>query len=571
MKIIILILLTTCVCISTSDYPAIKRRVYGGPPQGGPPRPPPQFMKKWGKPPQKIQAQFPQNRFPPMRNNRPKPQQQNNYNPGFKGQGNGHHGPVPNNFGGPKFQSNKPRPGPPGKGFFKNPVQQFKSPNIVPNSVQFPQETKIVPNVLPTKPEQHSFVSSPSIPEYDYHIQTNNIPINTQPIKQVGEIGPIHTIPAPNLGPADKSNHLEQKKKQLQLQQQQRYQQELKQQYVTEQPIVHQYQVTEPSELTHFHRDELNQATHQISHNPALSYQHLLPNDLKNLHAIQGQNVQGYQNLPSTLFVQDNFGAAPTNNNDGISIVFDHLHEDESAQDMAFSNMNHYQAMNSGYNIAKAPAQTQAIQSSFLQQQPQLLPQFMQALPGYIAQYQPDNVQVPNKNGPPDYQTFNYDEQSHQAQSKSDNSANFVSATYSLGLSDEIQPDQGAPQSAGESLNQAQIVQNYFGSRSDADIQTRRKDTDISNSMKSGFYSSVPSKEVADRLAQLQAAGRVNNNLMQINSSQNPEDDNEDDASIERSDKNETSDIEYDDDYSEEDQSTSDQDRDFGHKISSRQ
>lgn len=149
----ILFIAVCCLKIVSAEYNRYKLR---GPP--APPRPPPvpQYAKKRIHPP---------SRGPPPIRSRPIPV---HMPPAYK---------IP--MGVPQG----PRPvAPPVRNFWKN------------------TQTKIG-NFREKKP----FVSSPTVnnvQEFDYQLQTNNIPVS--PIKQVGEKGPIHTIPAPNLSLADK-------------------------------------------------------------------------------------------------------------------------------------------------------------------------------------------------------------------------------------------------------------------------------------------------------------------------------------------------------------------------------
>nr|CAI5827910.1 unnamed protein product [Callosobruchus analis] len=71
--------------------------------------------------------------------------------------------------------------------------------------------------------------------EFDYHIQTNNIPAAlTNPIKQIGEKCPIHTIAAPNLSLKVRPivvHEVQQEMQQQKLSQQQQQQQKYREQY----------------------------------------------------------------------------------------------------------------------------------------------------------------------------------------------------------------------------------------------------------------------------------------------------------------------------------------------------
>lgn len=122
--------------------------------------------------------------------------------------------------------------------------QQVKKP--IPPPVQIKHTAVPLQNVwkqqnnLRIVPEKTSYpVKILPKQEYDYHIQTNNIPNHLNTIKQIDEKGPIHTIPAPKLSPADKPKII----------------QEIKPQHQDNiRTIVHiqktnQYQVTEPSDI----------------------------------------------------------------------------------------------------------------------------------------------------------------------------------------------------------------------------------------------------------------------------------------------------------------------------------
>lgn len=162
-----------CVTAVLGDYPRYK---YRGPPV---PKPPPRhFVKKW-QPPMR----------PPLRRPIPGPMQMHKM---------------------PQQMSNKPLPAPVPAPSINRPVALSAPLQVqvrpywkatLPTTRNLPSYPTSAP-VLPKK----AFQSSPAIlaQEYDFHIQSNNIPTPIKTIKQVGEKGPIHTIPAPNLSLADK-------------------------------------------------------------------------------------------------------------------------------------------------------------------------------------------------------------------------------------------------------------------------------------------------------------------------------------------------------------------------------
>ncbi|CAG9772284.1 unnamed protein product [Ceutorhynchus assimilis] len=574
-----MILLSACLTVHSSEYPRFKRKglQQSASSRSGPPQPP-QYGKKWGKPPQKP-PQYMQSRPyhgmpPPLRSKRPsKPQ--NYMMPGSTGFNMhlGQHQAYPmHNI--PKFQPFASKnPSTTMKNYFKNPVQQYsKMPNHHAISsgqlIQFPKETKVVPKIVYKKLEKPSFMSSPSIPalEYDYHVQTNNIPMSANTIKQIGEKGPIHTIPAPNLTPADKPSNLDFRKPQQYHQHQEvRYQQP---QY--EQPqISHQYQVTEPEEQV----PQFNQ-----------------------YDQFENQDLQAYQSVKS-LYQQSNPGiTVQETGSHGINIGYDHgqvkqetgSHGINIGYDHGQVKQDHEDLLNSKnyQNTQHRNLYTQAIQSSYDQQQPQILTQFAKPQSKYGQQYsQEDEIDISeekNPNAKPEYHSFNYDEQAHRAQEKSGQQSGLVTATYSLGSTDDVIKGQNinSRSNSMDPLTQAQIVQNYFDTRSGNDVEPDAKpsasgviEKEVPSKL---FFSSLPNKEAADRLAKLQAAGKINSNLMHFdnkNRNQQNEKDgeaifvSEDNVSDENQeqDSNKEQSVEYED-YSQEDES-SDEKSGFGKKT----
>ncbi|XP_060526753.1 uncharacterized protein LOC132702241 [Cylas formicarius] len=383
MKIVLLILLSSCALVVNSEYPRFKRR--GPQPPPPPPRPPP-YTKKWQKPPGQFQRPSNGRGRPPAIP--PKIMQQAFKIPPITKPHQ--HQPFP--------KHHQKRPAAPAA-FWQRP-HHFDQINN--NNVQFPKQ-EIVAHLAPHKQEKAPFQSSPAIPvavDYDYHVQTNNIPTHANPIKQIGEKGPIHTIPAPNLSMADAPKHAYQ---------------EIRRPHQQHYGVVHQYQVTEPDE--------------QI--------------------AGPQEPVRAYQNQ---------------------------IHFDQMPQET-------YQYR----------PQTQAILSTYLQQQPAAVDKSI-------------NVR-------PSYQSFNYDEQAQQQRTKS--GAGFVTATYSLGDDRHLVSDDDQ-----DPLTQAQIVQSYFdtGAKTgdgggDADAKPSASDQER---LLASYYASLPNQEAAERLARLQAAGKVNSNLMKV-------------------------------------------------------
>ncbi|CAG9865226.1 unnamed protein product [Phyllotreta striolata] len=510
MKIILLILLSLCALLN-ADQLRYKPR---GPPlrRRSPPPPPPhrQFAKKWHQAPVKplgmLQGAQPFSyRGPPVRQ---KPQKINH---------NVNNAPVLMAM--PLQLHNMPQR-PPTRGFWKNPLN-------VPEVVYKPQS--------PPQPveKQKPFRSAPSLPlpEYDYHIQTNQIPhSHINPIKQIGEKGPIHTIPAPNLSLKDKPpvinevrseypKHVPQQEVSFQygniaheIRGDLGFGQKIPQStHVTIQKS-HEYQVTEPPE----HNQKLLRAQQEHQRQIQLQIQ-------KQIEQMQKQSAQ--QDQPQQIVLTSDIPVADQHSN----------------QEGALSPKDLYQLVSAAY---PQPQQTQ--------QQDHV--EFFQPDAGFAEQYAPEpSAENQEKLAfRPEYQSFNYDEQAHQkSQSKK------VSATYNFGSeADEEEPE---------------LVRNYFDSRSDVGDNRIEPDEKIAGV----YYASLPNQEAAERLAQLQTAGKVNSGLMKLAQGQRepitiliPDDEEgADEAKIE--DKKDV-DEKYGEYDEEEDNAKSEEGSEFGHRIRSK-
>lgn len=353
-------------------------------------------------------------------------------------------------------------------------------------------------------PQEKPFLSSPSIntiktKELDYHIQTNAIPTHTNPIKQVGEKGPIHTIPAPNLSLADKPAVLEEVRKDFP-----------KQHLYT--PLLqtqnHQYQVTESSEPSYhnslkqfklqqpFYQDisgleaqtsahKAEKAAVQQQHNfelntPALNFEQqfqLQQNDLfKNQGVHQGQ-VSEVQIPPHEFY--------------------ELLHQNQQPQIL---------------DNFKFPQQQ--FQQQFLQQP---IPDYQVLLNTQQGEKPEAGIYDQLRQGvEPEFHSFNYEEQ-HQK-----NAGVSVGADYNL----EPAADSSEQVHTAVARNpEAQYVQQYFDTRdeggsdnyveSDANSQDKHKaensvDETQGDVITSAFYSTLPNRQAAEALASLQAAGKLN-------------------------------------------------------------
>jgi hypothetical protein len=428
--------------LTLAEYPRLK---YRGPPPF--PKPPPfhHYAKKWQQHPPR----------PPIRA-RPIPVHMPNH----------HKIPM-----GVSASVNRPV-AVPVRAFWKHTQTTFRTPVETHYMTSAP--------VLPKK----VFQSSPAIlaQEYDFHVQSNNIPTPIKTIKQIGEKGPIHTIPAPNLSPADKPLVLEELKPQVQRQHEIQRQPEVVS-YVQIQK-AHQYQVTEAPELAYKNYFDNSYHSQNLGTN-------LGPNELYHL-------INAYSQQSPTI---------------AVPIL------QESQQD-------------------------------YLQQFPSLLPQQPQ---NFVDQLSQEHVAMDKSS---------FDEPAQ----KKELSTSLVTAAYNL------EPE------ASESVVHSQYVQNFFDTRQDGNnVEPDAKPSEKNDTTQpEGFYVSLPNKETAESLASLQAAGKLNSNLMQMAKNKVPvsiyvpddETRSRDGASQSRDDDEPT----YDDyDQSEEDLMTeeAEQDRDdaFGHRL----
>ncbi|KAG5877136.1 hypothetical protein JTB14_027379 [Gonioctena quinquepunctata] len=495
MKIILLILLSACTLLE-AEYPRYKVR---GPPY--PPRSPTSqhFFKKWYQPPQ----------YPPRGLSRPRPM------PQIPVMMHDSH-KIP--MGVPPAP---PRPlAQPVRTFWKNTQASMK---FVPEKVY---QSQPPPPLLPPIPEK-PFLSAPSISmqELDYHLQTNNIPTAyINPIKQIGEKGPIHTIPAPNLSLRDKPIIVEEIRNEINYPHPQTY-------VKVEQS--HQYQVTEqpePIPSQKFFRGQQQQLHHpqqQIHHPQQQLHQNQIP---QQLNQIQGHPDQ--QDVQQQFEVQNQFDSqqpyfAPESPHSPQNF-------DQSTQQGDIILNNHltpqelYQLIESGHSDSKQQ-QSQVPDYQAIISQQLFRPEV--GHPGQILDAESSQIASGQIRFQPEYQSFNYDEQAHQKSLGKKQLSSLVSAAYNLDASaDESQYYPSSRNSANQ-VEQSEIVQNYFDKRSDViendvepDTKANLKNKKLNHQAEetiigSSYYSSLPNKETAERLAQLQAAGKVNSHLMEITSS----------------------------------------------------
>ncbi|KAJ8941135.1 hypothetical protein NQ318_004254 [Aromia moschata] len=569
-EIVLLVLLTSCTLLN-AEY---KRHKVRGPP---PPHhyqqrrvhPSQQFAKKWHQQPPHPQRN-------PVRA-RPMP----------------HHKPQ-----GYKIPLSAP-PAPPRTA--SPPVRTFWK-NGQNAGVKFPPEKPYNP------PRQEKpFLAAPAIntQEFDYHIQTNNIPTtHTNPIKQVGEKGPIHTIPAPNLSPKDKPATVEEVRYQqstpyLQIEQSNPYAQVVQQnnpylQAEQSNPYSqveqgHQYQVTEqpePFPKQKLYRDQQQQLIQQQmqqqqqlqQQQQQLQQQRLLEQQIQEQMSHKQVEVQ-----PQQLY----YTADQTALTQALTAPFQKTSQGDVYLSSKLSPKELYQLIGTAY------PQLQAQDAQQLQNYQALLTQQLyQPEQAFVQQSQPLEIGQTTTEGVgfrPEYQSFNYDEQAHQRSQQGANGKDFsslVSAGYNL----EPNADDTKVISDRHSLDpvaQAQLIQSYFDTRSSGeenDVEPDAKPSTEQNSepekfkealITSSYYSSLPNKEAAQRLADLQVAGKINSSLMKLSSAAQqskdqaaifvPEVDQED-GKGDMSDDSKEQPAEYDD-YSQEEGSESEEQNEFGHKL----
>ncbi|KAJ8920553.1 hypothetical protein NQ315_005422 [Exocentrus adspersus] len=558
--IILLILLSACTLLK-AEYP--RHKVRGVP---HPPRLPPskQFAKKWHQPPA----------YPPQRNPiRARPIQ--------APMGPSHKVAMGVPSGKPQIPTRH----------VSHPVRNFwqNAPQV--NNVKYPQEKPyMVPQNKPYLPQEKPILVAPSIKsqENDYHIQTNNIPTtHTNPIKQIGEKGPIHTIPAPNLSLRDKPIIVE----------------EVKYQHKhNEVEQKHQYHVTEqPEPLT---KNKLYRGQSQLLQQQQIIPQQFYQKQFEHQHQIQQPQQQQQQQHKQDLFLQQQLqkqieiqpqlfytpDTVPLSSD--LNVPTQKTPQGEIYLGNQLTPNELYQLIGAAYP-QQPQVQVKNVQDNFYQmQKTQQVPNYQALLTQQLFQPEQKNYEqntqpaVNNRRASdkvvfePELHSFNYDEQTYQANQKG-------LTAYSL--------DKKIPKlesrSSVDSLVQAQLIQNYFDTRSDVEdndvepdakpsaaqeTQTNGINKDL---LESSYFSSLPNKEAADRLAELQAAGKINSNLMklstddqQTNSSNNGEQNNSNEGSNENFSENiNHSDAEYED-YSLEEETGSSQEKhdEFGDKLNTR-
>ncbi|CAH0559061.1 unnamed protein product [Brassicogethes aeneus] len=560
MKIIVLISLAIwTVSVTTAEYPKYKIR---GPPQSQRhSQQPQQYIKKW------------QQHGPPQRS---------------QGGNNLRTRPIPVHMPpGHKIPMGIPignRPvAVPVRAFWKN-TQQNKF-NAPPENV-FKQE-KFVHQQHPLKQQseasftihkQHEktyipskdkpFLSSPTInnQENDFHIEANSIPTLANPIKQVGEKGPIHTIPAPRLGPKDKPASIE----------------DVHTNYNFPETVVniqksHSYQVTEPNDQQiNFYQQPQQYKNHQQHSEPVQHYkvqhhhvehveptqqlykvQHQQPGEhpeqMKLFHHQMHLQVQPQIEDQQQVFFSTDPIAQPQATFTNQKIPQLDLPNPHFSQKELFKLLQE-QYPNENFEALKIPQpipehnikpqqyyhQHQHQQQQQHQQEQISSDNFRSVLgqqiyqdPYRLAENEEDKSfeETEHKvNINPEMHSFNYEEESQDRNQGI--STSLVTGGYNLDSDSEgSEPVQVSIGRNSDESEQSEYVQNFYKSNQDQDEENNvEPDAKPSNNpqvheevsedlMSSSYYSSLPNKNAADSLAKLQTAGKVNNNLMKLSPS----------------------------------------------------
>lgn len=422
-----------------------------------------------------------------------------------------------------------------------------------------------------------------------------NAPAITNTIKQVGEKGPIHTIPAPNLSPADKpavireeiphknyhfkeqeisansiqSNQLPQALPLVQQHQpfNQDYNQQLNQQF--NQQLNQQFNQQLNQQLNHQLNQQFNQQLnqHQVQVQQLPNQQAVNFNNqyqVNEFHSDQQNNdhpnqfgQQSYyapdpdQKLNQNQFsdlanLVNNANVLPQGASFGIQPAILASQQNIVSPPGLLSQQELLQILNSipqqhlvdsyGTPLVQQPqlqqhfTQQQAHQSAPVPQVSGLNNQFQQE---FLNQVQSEVSQSVKNNFKPQFHTFNYEEQGRNKNVPNDFAQSRVTGDYSLEQETSENNPSVAIQSPNEALAQTQYVQQYFINSDDNNVVNENiveqelpsdKDaTRIFTQLASNgevapnlFFSSLPSREAAEALATLQAAGNVNSNLMKI-------------------------------------------------------
>lgn len=390
--------------------------------------------------------------------------------------------------------------------------------------INFPSAIWKTPANIYRPPVEKPFMSFPVINKPYEYVNTEaplqvSAPLIPNTIKQIGEKGPIHTIPAPKLSPADKPanfkedippkstyNFKEHDQSPNSIPQAQPLvQYHSHQNHLAFQQIPHQYQVNE------FNSDPHNGHHHFYAPDPdqKQNFNHLNA-DLASLASVVPQATSFGQPQQAILASQHNIVSPPV---PGVL----------SAQELV--------------QIINSIPQNSLVDSygTPLANQPQLQQHFMQLQSTPVAQisvqgnnqqlYQPEYNQIQDvpqsvkDNFKPQFHTFNYVEQG-----RPNDFAQSRNTDYESQSSENV-----AVKTNSDAIAQSQYVQQYFVNNEEnvnennvevedpSEKEAKRILSQLTTKGEVGpnlFYSSLPNREAAETLATLQAAGNVNSNLM---------------------------------------------------------
>lgn len=399
------------------------------------------------------------------------------------------------------------------------PVQRF--PQVLPSPqapVNFPTAVwKSPANVYKPPVEAKPYLQLPlGSKHYEFITQTVK-PLDIGPtivpntIKQVGEKGPIHTIPAPKLSPADKP--------------------------------------------ANFKEENPPKATYNFKENDNIG-PNSIPQALPLVHHPVSQSISFQQQVPNQYQVNEfnsdvQFGNQKpyfTPEAEGQRLNLNQLNADlaslASVVPQATSFGQPQQAILASQQSIVSPPVPGVLSTAEIMQiinsipdqrlvdsygqpigQSQLPNKFMfQTTPVVVPTNQPyfQEIQIPqnnfNENFKPELHTFNY------VEPRKPNNFN----TQSRNTDYETQATDNVPvRTPSEAIAQSQYIQNYFVNQDnpsdniiEEDLTNKEANKILSQFAKQGevpqniFFSTLPNREAAETLATLQAAGNVNSNLM---------------------------------------------------------
>lgn len=308
------------------------------------------------------------------------------------------------------------------------------------------------------KPEK-LFVSSPTVktPEYEYHIRTNNIPNPSishasSPVKVNDYKGPIHTIPAPKLSPADKPKNIETVRPESHVQ--------------VQVQKAHQYQVTESGDSLGVYSGKQKFYVPEVDgYEPKKQHDSLVKNqELLNLFSSYNQHqplLESSYTLPLTQQPQ--------------------LH--------VFSQQN-----------TPVPYQTLVAQAQ---------PALFQPETGFATPHQ--NYKP---NFQPEYQTFNYEEPAKQADqsvaSSSDYSDSLSSNEQGKNSAEAVAQSQYVQRFFD---TRTEDVNNNVEPDARTSGQNFDSDNDNEEVVSGTYYTVLPNQQTAETLASLQESGKKNSKV----------------------------------------------------------